>query len=140
MMSLKEIETEEIIENFELLEDWEDKYIYLIELGERIEKFNPDEKKPEYLIEGCVSKVWITKDYDGELLHFGAESESQIVKGLVALLLILFSGKKPEKILKTDEKELFLELDLEAHLSGNRANGLRAIVAQMKKYAREISD
>jgi len=139
-MSLKEIEIEEIVDNFDLLEDWEDKYIYLIELGEKIEKFNPDEKKPEYLIEGCVSKVWITNTFDGDQLHFGAESESQIVKGLVALLLILFSGKNPKEILETDEKELFSELDLVSHLSGNRANGLRAIVARMKKYAREISN
>ncbi len=136
-MSLKEIEPKEIIQNFELLEDWEDKYLYLIELGELIEDFNPEKKKPEYLIEGCLSNVWITSAFDGEILNFKAEADSQIVKGLLALLLVLFSGKSPRTILETNENDLFSALDLQSHLSINRANGLKAIVSRVKEDAKE---
>ena len=131
-MKLEEITLEEIYENFDLLEDWEQKYMYLIELGQMIPEFNPNYKTPTNLVEGCTSKVWLQKDNSKATNCFFADSESQIVKGLVALVLVIFNNKSKEEINNIDEESIFARVNLEANLSGNRANGLRAIVQRIK--------
>lgn len=134
-MELKEVSVDEVIENFEFLEDWEQKYMYLIDLGKMIPEFDLNKKTNENLIEGCTSKVWIYNSLDNDKIHFEADSESQIVKGLVALLLILYNDKSSKEILEIDSEEYFKKLELEAHLSGNRANGLRSMLQRIRKEA-----
>ena len=134
-MSLSETDIDEVIENFEIFDDWEQKYLYLIDLGKMIPEFNLNDKHPDNLIEGCTSKVWITASGDANGVHFEADSESQVVKGLVALLLIIYNDKTSKDILEIDSEAIFKELELEAHLSGNRANGLRSMVQRIQLEA-----
>ncbi len=135
-MTLDEIELEEIYENFELLEDWEQKYMYLIDLGEMIPELDSKYKSQENLVEGCTSKVWVKRNEINGLNHYLADSESQIVKGLVALVLIIFNNKTAEEIKTLDAENIFKKINLESNLSGNRANGLRAMVERIKLTAK----
>lgn len=135
-MILDEIELEEIYENFELLEDWEQKYMYLIDLGEMIPELDSKYKSQENLVEGCTSKVWVKRNEINGLNHYLADSESQIVKGLVALVLIIFNNKTAEEIKTLDAENIFKKINLESNLSGNRANGLRAMVERIKLTAK----
>ncbi len=135
-MTLDEIELEEIYENFELLEDWEQKYMYLIDLGEMIPELDSKYKSQENLVEGCTSKVWVKRNEINGLNHYLADSDSQIVKGLVALVLIIFNNKTAEEIKTLDAENIFKKINLESNLSGNRANGLRAMVERIKLTAK----
>lgn len=132
---------DEIYENFDFLEEWEDKYMYIIDLGRMLPEFDPKNKTPERLVEGCTSKVWLVKDVKQNgttQVFFNADSESQIVKGLVALLLIVYSGKTPDEIAQVDSEAIFSKLGLSNHLSSNRANGLRAMVQRILAEANSI--
>jgi len=135
-MTLDEIELEEIYENFEILEDWEQKYLYIIDLGAMIPELDVIYKVPNNLVEGCTSKVWLQRIEKNGLNYFIAESESQIVKGLVALVLIIFNNKTAEEIKEIDAESIFAKINLESNLSGNRANGLRAMVERIKFEAK----
>lgn len=134
-MTFDEITLEEIYENFDLLEDWEQKYLYLIDLGNMIPEFDLNQKTQENLVEGCTSKVWVKRSENNAINYFHADSESQIVKGLVALVLIIFNNKTAEEIKEIDAEKIFTRINLESNLSGNRANGLRAMVQRIKKEA-----
>lgn len=134
-MTFDEINLEEIYENFDLLEDWEQKYLYLIDLGNMIPEFDLNHKTQENLVEGCTSKVWVKRAEKDGLNYFHADSESQIVKGLVALVLIIFNNKTAAEINNIDAEKIFSRINLESNLSGNRANGLRAMVQRIKKEA-----
>ena len=124
----------EIVEEFSVYEDWLDKYSYLIELGNGLSSLEPHEKTDQYLINGCQSRVWLIAGFKDGRLIFRGESDAVIVKGLVALLLRVVSGRTPEELLKN---ELFFidELGLKQHLSPTRANGLLAMVKQIRLYA-----
>lgn len=135
-MTLEDIDLEEIYENFEILEDWEQKYMYLIDLGEMIPELDTKYKTQENLVEGCTSKVWLQRINKNGLNHFFADSESQIVKGLVALVLIIFNNKTADEIKSLDAESVFKKINLESNLSGNRANGLRAMVERIKIEAK----
>jgi cysteine desulfuration protein SufE len=126
---------DEIIEEFSDIEDWMDRYSYIIEMGNNLEPFPEEEKTPANLIEGCQSRVWITanRDEDGNLL-FQADSDALIVKGIISLLIRVLSGHQPKEILDTDL--YFIDkIGLSEHLSPTRSNGLVAMVKQMKLYA-----
>ncbi len=128
---------DEIIDEFALLDDWMDKYQLLIDMGNGLPALDEAYKKPQYLIEGCQSRVWIVADFDKEtrLLHFKAESDTVIVKGLVFLLLKVLSGRSPKEILEADL--YFIDkIGLKEHLSPTRSNGLYAMVKQILDYAR----
>lgn len=129
---------EEIYENFEFLEDWEDKYMYIIDLGRMLPDFDPNLKLPNALVEGCTSKVWLVATESDSKINYNAESESQIVKGLVALLLVIYSNKTRDEIEKINSEEIFSKLGLAQHLSTNRANGLRAMVKRIIAEAKTI--
>jgi cysteine desulfuration protein SufE len=132
-MTINEIQ-HEIIEEFSIYEDWMDKYGYLIELGNDLKDLDPKEKTDEYLIRGCQSRVWLVSDFvDGKVV-FRAESDAIIVKGMVALLLRVVSGRTPAEII---ENELFFvdEIGLKQHLSPTRSNGLLSMIKQIKLYA-----
>ena len=125
---------DEIIEEFSIFDDWMDKYGYLIELGNSLQPLDEKYKTPSHLIEGCQSRVWIHADYKDGKIHFEAESDAVIVKGIVALLLRVLSDRTPDEILNADL--YFIEkIGLKEHLSPTRSNGLVSMVKQMRLYA-----
>lgn len=131
----------DIIGNFELLDDWEDRYRYLIELGRALEPLSEEAHTDANKVRGCASQVWldtkIVQDDKGQkLLIFHGDSDAHIVRGLVALVLALYSGRAAFSILATDAAPLFAELGLAQHLTPQRANGLRAMVERIKSEAR----
>ena len=134
-MTINELQNE-IIEEFEDLTEWFDRYQLLIDLGSELEPLDEKYKTESNLINGCQSRVWIQADYnesDG-LLYFAAESDALIVKGLIALLIRVFSGHTPQEIL--DSELYFIDrIGLSDHLSPTRSNGLLAMVKQIRVYA-----
>lgn len=132
-MTIDEVQ-KAIIADFSVYEDWMDKYTYLIELGNELEPIDTSYKVDQNLIRGCQSRVWLQQRMEGDLLFFEAESDALIVKGLVALLLKVFSGRTPQEIL--DSEPYFIdEIGLKQHLSPTRSNGLMSMVRQIKLYA-----
>jgi len=130
MGSIAEVERE-LIEDFELFDDWTEKYQYIIEIGQKLEAFPKEKKTEENKIKGCQSSVWVTSRMDNGKVIFNADSDSSIVKGLAALLLKVFSNQKPSDILDVDLKFID-EIGLSQHLAQTRANGLAAMIKQMK--------
>ena len=123
---------EELIENFSYLTDWEDKYRYLIELGENMPDFPETEKKQENKVLGCQSQVWIIyKKYDNRY-EFKATSDAIIVRGLQAVLLTFVNGKTADEIQKLNLEELFKQLGLEENLSPTRRNGFISMVGRIR--------
>lgn len=133
MSTIKEIQ-DEIIDEFSGLTDWMDKYSYIIEMGNALEPLDEKHKTPENIIEGCQSRVWINAVYENGLLKFEADSDAIIVKGIISMLVRVFSEQKPADIL---DSELYFidEIGLREHLSPTRSNGLLAMVKQIKMYA-----
>ena len=132
-MTIDEIQ-QEIVENFSGFEDWMDKYAYLIELGNELAPIDPKYKIEGNLIRGCQSRVWLHQEFKDGKIIFEAESDALIVKGLVALLLKIYSNRTPYEILAS-EPRFIDEIGLRQHLSPTRSNGLLAMVKQMKLYA-----
>jgi cysteine desulfuration protein SufE len=132
---------DDIRENFELLEEWDDRYRYVIELGRTLEPLPEGEHSPENKVQGCVSQVWLSKRIDrgqGEpRIHYRGDSDAHIVRGLVAIVLTLFSGHTPKEILDTDALAVFEEFGFREHLTPQRSNGLRSMVERIKTDARE---
>lgn len=130
---------DEILENFEFLEDWEDKYRYVIELGRTMPEFPEDKRIAEYKIEGCVSQVWLIKNIDTtpeeSVLSYTGDSDAHIVRGLVALVLAAFSGRKASDIIEFDTDSMFSQIGLREHLTPQRSNGLSAMVNRIKRDA-----
>lgn len=125
---------DEIIEEFSGLDDWMDRYAYIIDLGNTLPEFPESEKTPSNLIEGCQSRVWISAHRDGKAIVFEGDSDAMIVKGIVALLLRVLSGHTPDEILGADL--YFIDkIGLKEHLSPTRSNGLVAMVKEIKNYA-----
>lgn len=132
-MTINEIQ-DEIIEEFADLDDWMDRYQLLIDLGSSQPGLDDKYKTEQNLIDGCQSRVWLQADMKDGLLHFQAESDALIVKGIVALLVRVLSGHTPEDILQADL--YFIDrIGLREHLSPTRSNGLLAMLRQMKLYA-----
>ncbi len=132
-MTIDEIQ-QEIVEEFSGFEDWMDKYAYLIEIGNEMAPIDAKYKIESNLIRGCQSRVWLHQEFTDGRIIFEAESDALIVKGLVALLLRIYSGRTPHEILSS-EPRFIDEIGLRQHLSPTRSNGLLAMVKQMKLYA-----
>ena len=132
-MTINEIQ-DEIIEEFSGFDDWMDKYQLLIDLGNEQVPLDEKYKTESNLIDGCQSRVWLQCDYTDGLLHFTAESDALIVKGIIALLIRVLTDHTPQEIIDAD---LYFidELGLKEHLSPTRSNGLLAMMKQMKMYA-----
>ena len=125
---------DEVIEEFSELDDWMDRYQLLIDLGNEQAPLDEQYKNEQTLIEGCQSRVWLQADYTDGLVHFQAESDALIVKGIISLLIQVVSGHTPDEILDSDL--YFIErIGLKEHLSPTRSNGLLAMVKQMRMYA-----
>ena len=132
-MSIKEIQ-EEIIEEFNLFDDWMERYEYLIDLGKSLASINPQYQIEENLIKGCQSKVWLHAHFEYDKVIFTAASDAILTKGIIALLLRVFSNKTPQEILDA-EVSFIDEIGLKEHLSPTRANGLVSMIKQIKFYA-----
>jgi cysteine desulfuration protein SufE len=132
-MTIEEIQ-HDIIEEFSIYDDWMDKYAYLIELGNQLEDLDPKDKNDQNLIKGCQSRVWLVAEKGNGKIHFRGESDAVIVKGLVALLLRVVSGRTPKEIMENN-LHFIDDLGLKQHLSPTRSNGLLAMVKQIKLYA-----
>ena len=133
MPTINEIQ-DEIIEEFLPLDDWMDRYQLLIDMGEELTPLATAEKTEQKFIDGCQSRVWLVCERQGDLLNFRAESDALIVRGIVALLLRVVSGHTPEEILSAD-LYFIPRIGLSEHLSPTRANGLLAMVKQVRNYA-----
>lgn len=132
-MTIKEAE-EKIIGEFSYFEDWMDKYNYIIELGKSLPLINPQYKTDEYRIEGCQSNVWLQAEYKDNRLHFTADSDAIITKGIINLLIRVLSDRTPQEILSADLSYIDA-IGLKKHLSPTRSNGLLAMIQQIKRFA-----
>lgn len=124
----------QVVEEFAVLEDWMDKYAYLVELGGDLEGLDEAGKTEENLIKGCQSRVWLQAEMREGLLYFTADSDAIITKGIVALLIRVFSGQAPADILNANF-DFIDEIGLSQHLSPTRSNGLLSMVKQIRMYA-----
>ena len=125
---------EEIVEEFSLFEDWMQRYEYMIELGKSLPLIDPEYKIEDNIIKGCQSKVWIHANLEGDKLVFTADSDAIITKGIIAILIRVFSNQHPDAILGADTS--FIDkIGLKEHLSPTRANGLVSMIKQLKMYA-----
>lgn len=129
---------EELIDEFSMFDDWNEKYQYIIELGDQVGDFPDAQRTEENLVQGCQSNVWLIsqlKPGDPPTVHFQADSDSQIVRGLIAILLMLMSGRTPDEIRQMDVEGVFDRLELRRHLSRSRSNGLHSMIKRMRAHA-----
>jgi len=129
----------DIAENVQFLDDWEDRYRYIIELGQALPPLADAEKNAATKVQGCVSQVWLVSERDGNLLRYRAESDAAIVRGLAAILVALYSGRPAKEIAETDAIAMFDQLGLREHLSTQRSNGLVAMVNRIRSEAKAIA-
>ena len=132
---------DDIRDNFALLDDWDDRYRYVIELGRTLEPMPDAEHSQENKVQGCASQVWLSKRAErngtGEpVLKYLGDSDAHIVRGLIAILLTLYSGQTPRDILATEATDVFKEFGFREHLTPQRSNGLRAMVERIRADAR----
>ena len=133
---------DDILETFDFLDDWEDRYKYLIDLGKELPGLTEEEKNDTNKVRGCVSQVWLVtkvgRSPSGEpVITYSGDSDALIVQGLVAVVLALYSGKTAQEILDTDVDGVFARLGLKEHLTPQRSNGLKSMVARIQSDARE---
>jgi len=133
---------DEIRENFALLDDWDDRYRYVIELGRTLDPMPEAEHSAANKVQGCASQVWLSRQVErsgsGEpVLKYRGDSDAHIVRGLIAILLTLYSGHTPQQILSADAIAVFDEFGFREHLTPQRSNGLRAMVERIRADARE---
>ncbi|MEL7091543.1 MAG: SufE family protein [Pseudomonadota bacterium] len=126
---------EEIVEDFEFLEDWEDRYRFVIEQGKAMDPLPDALKVPATKVDGCASQVWLHPVSDDGRLHFDGESDAMIVNGLIALLRKLYNGLTPAEVLAVDARAEMARLGLNDHLSAQRSNGLRAMIERIRSVA-----
>lgn len=132
-MKIAEIE-DRIVEEFSIYDDWMDRYNYLIEMGKSLEEIDVKYKDNNHLISGCQSRVWLHAEYDGGRVHFTADSDTVITKGLISLLIRVLDNQSTDDIIAT--KLGFIDkINLKEHLSPTRSNGLASMIKQMKLYA-----
>jgi cysteine desulfuration protein SufE len=134
---------DQIIADFELLDDWEDRYRYVIELGRKLPPLPDGEHTDANKVRGCASQVWLRTQTETRVgkpvLHFVGDSDALIVRGLVAIAIALFDDKTADEIRAIDAEAIFDRLDLRAHLTAQRSNGLRSLVDRIKKDAEAVA-
>jgi cysteine desulfuration protein SufE len=128
---------ERLIEDFSLLEDWEDRYRYVIELGKTLAPLDEAERTEANKVRGCASQVWLVTEVaeGGPVLRFRGDSDALIVRGLIAVLLAIYSGRPAREIVATNPEPIFARLGLREHLTSQRANGLSAMAARIRSDA-----
>ncbi|MFG1298315.1 SufE family protein [Xanthobacter sp. V3C-3] len=131
---------DDLIADFEFLDNWEDRYRHVIELGKKLPPFPEAERNETNKVQGCASQVWLISELKqtpaGPVIEFQGDSDAHIVRGLVAVLLTLVSGHSPKDILETDILGVFRQIGLEGHLTPQRSNGLRSMVERIRGHAR----
>ena len=136
-------EFEDIAANFEFLDDWEDRYRYVIELGRAMAPLDEGMRVPATRVDGCASQVWIVPEIEGEgpgaVMRFRGDSDAMIVRGLIAVLGALYSGLTAREVLEVDAAAELGRLGLDEHLSAQRSNGLRAMIARVRGLAGELA-
>lgn len=137
----KDTTLEDVVDGFEFLDDWEERYAFIIDLGKQLPAFPDDERTEENYVHGCQSQVWLIHHYDEQSgkLYLLIDSDAIIVRGLAAIILVALNGKPPRDLLATDIDELFEQLDLFRHISPTRGNGLRAMVGKIRDVAAETA-
>ena len=129
---------DEIAEDFEFLDEWDDRFQYVIDLGRKLPEMPESEQVEANRVHGCQSSVWLVMDPPEEAggpIHIRAVSDAHIVNGLIAILLSLYSGKRPHEVLEIDAETLFMNLGLEEHLSPTRRNGLHSMIGRIRQLA-----
>ncbi len=130
---------EKIIEDFELLDSWDDRYRYVIELGRKLPELPAEDHVDTNKVQGCASQVWLTSERQpGNAISFQGDSDAHIVKGLIAILFALYSGENAKTIVETDANAVFNQLGLGEHLTPQRSNGFRSMVERMKRDAQAV--
>ncbi len=127
---------DQMIEDFSYLEDWEDRYRYVIELGKALPDLPEAQKTAENKVQGCASQVWLVSSAEegaDPVVHFAGDSDAHIVRGLVAIVLAAYNGKRASEAAKLDATELFAKIGLVEHLSAQRANGLRSMIRRIRE-------
>jgi len=128
-------EFEEIVETFEFLDDWEDRYRHVIEMGKAMAPFDDAFRVPATKVDGCASQVWLVPRIEAGKFHFTGDSDAMIVRGLIAILKELFDGIALKQVVETDAPAQFARLGLDQHLSAQRSNGLRAMIERIQSVA-----
>ena len=126
---------QDMIDDFAFLDDWEDRYMHVIDLGKGLPPLPASDKNEVNKVKGCASQVWLVNGLDGDRLTFAGDSDAHIVKGLVAIVLTIYSSRTPVEIAALDASDILMQLGLSEHLSTQRANGLAAMVARIKAVA-----
>lgn len=126
---------EKLIETFSLFDDWEEKYQYLIELGEKLPPLDEKYKTDEFKVSGCQSQVWLVPKFNGENFSFLADSDAIMVKGIIAVLMAIYANKSVKEIKKIEVENFFAKLGLGEHLSPSRRNGMMSMVDKIRYYA-----
>lgn len=135
---MKTLTIEELLDEFQEFDHWEERYRYIIELGDELDEMSAGLKTEENRVQGCVSNVWLVMEVpsgDPPLVHFVADSDSQIVRGLVAILLMLCSGRSAKEIVAMDIESVYERLELRKHLSRSRSNGLHSMIKRIRALA-----
>lgn len=128
---------QEMIDDFAFLSDWEDRYMHVIDMGKSLPQLAIEEKIDPNRVKGCVSQVWLVTEHDATTgtLHFRGDSDAHIVKGLVAVILVLYNGRTPKDILDVEPGPILSQLGLAEHLSPQRSNGLKAMIERIRAIA-----
>ena len=128
---------EELIENFSYLDNWEDRYSYLIDLGNNLENLPEEYKTLEWKVQGCQSQVWLVPQFQDGKIHFLGDSDAILVRGLISIVLMIYNDKSPSEIKNIAIEDIFAKLGLEENLSPSRRNGLMSMVSKIKFYAEQ---
>lgn len=129
-------EIKQLIEDFELFDDWEEKYSYIIELGKKLPKLKANQKIDINKVSGCVSQVWLVHETVNDVLYFYADSDAMIVKGLLAIVIKIYSGKTKEEINQIDFMDIFERMDLKNNLTPSRSNGLFSVISKILQISK----
>lgn len=133
---------EKLKTTFEMLPDWEERYRFIIDLGRKLEPMPEADKSDEHKVRGCMSQVWLTAETkengaQGPVMRFRGDSDAHIVRGLIAVLFMIYSNKHAREIVDTDIRQIFEDLQLEQHITANRRNGLHSMVETIRRLAAE---
>lgn len=133
------MDTEELVENFQLFDDWEDRYAYLIDLGRKLPPLAESERTAGSKVDGCLSQVWFVRREQGDgRLWFDADSDSSIVRGLIGVIRVLYLGRTPSEVASVDIDQVFGDIGLQEHLTVNRRNGFFSMIGRVRRFADEV--
>ena len=126
---------DELYENFSFFDSWEEKYQYVIDLGKKLEVLAAEYKNDKWRVQGCQSQVWLVPEFNGDKIHFYGDSDAILVRGIIAIVLLVYNDKTTDEIKSIDVKKIFAKLGLEENLTPSRRNGMMSMVAKIKEYA-----